>query len=238
MAGVTIRLDNPTIAFTRTTITDAGGRYNFSDIPAADGYKIMALLNDEVIDSRDGIKVEVGEQYVVFPALRDKRPYLDGGVYDADGRPMPGVTVRLENPAIALIRTTTTTAAGAYVFTGLPPGNGYNITALQDGREIDRRDGIDLAMGDRSWVFPALKVHINGERPLSEVEIEEGLAKGITAVRMQTLVKEMGTNFQLTQDCEKRLLSAGATDALIVAIAGLDDKYEFDRKTLTFKKTK
>ncbi len=58
-----------------------------------------------------------------------------------------------------------------------------------------------------------------GPEPLSEDEIEQGLAAGITPARMADKVKELGVSFTLTDDIEKKLRAAGADSNLLLVIA-------------------
>jgi hypothetical protein len=55
-----------------------------------------------------------------------------GSVTDPTGAMIPGATVELTDAATKAVRTTTTNAAGRYVFVGLPPGN-YAVLATATG---------------------------------------------------------------------------------------------------------
>ncbi|MDP9267746.1 MAG: carboxypeptidase regulatory-like domain-containing protein [Acidobacteriota bacterium] len=80
-----------------------------------------------------------------------------GTVYDASAKPLAGVKVTLENPAIAFSRAATTASDGTYTFSEVPPASGYKVTALQDGKTIDIRGGITVNVGEESVIVPALK---------------------------------------------------------------------------------
>jgi hypothetical protein len=54
---------------------------------------------------------------------------------------------------------------------------------------------------------------------LSVEEVVKLLEAGVTPARVETIVKERGAGFELTEDSEKKLRDAGATDALLLAIA-------------------
>jgi hypothetical protein len=56
--------------------------------------------------------------------------------------------------------------------------------------------------------------------PLSVSDIEHGLKAGVTNTRMAELVKQYGVDFELTDATKKQLHSAGATDELLLRIAG------------------
>ena len=80
---------------------------------------------------------------------------VQGTVKDPTGGVMQAVEVRISNPVSGYSRTTTTDAAGKYVFSNLPP-NPYHIIVSAEGfrtieRDVDVRSGVpitvDLAMG-------------------------------------------------------------------------------------------
>src|SRR5687767_6576081 len=63
---------------------------------------------------------------------------IRGVVVDSQGLPIPSVTVTLSSPALQGQRTTTTDAAGTYVFRTLPPGDyqiRYETTAFAAARQ-------------------------------------------------------------------------------------------------------
>jgi hypothetical protein len=82
---------------------------------------------------------------------------LYGTVYDASAKPIGGVNVSLENPAIGFSRTTTTASDGTYSFSEVPPAAGYKLTATQAGKAIDIRSNITVNVGEESVVAPPLK---------------------------------------------------------------------------------
>ena len=74
LAGVQVLLENPANGFpSRTTTTTSDGTYTFSEVPPASGYKVTALQDGKTIDIRGGITVNVGEESVIFPALKGSR---------------------------------------------------------------------------------------------------------------------------------------------------------------------
>jgi hypothetical protein len=62
-----------------------------------------------------------------------------GTVKDPTGAAMQAVDVRIANPVSGLIRTTTTDAAGKFIFSNLPP-NPYHITVQAEGFQVLQRD--------------------------------------------------------------------------------------------------
>ena len=72
MAGVTVTLDNPAFGFSRTTTSGSDGSYNFAEVPPAEGYKVTATLNGRTVDVRGGIAVNVGDERVILPPLKEQ----------------------------------------------------------------------------------------------------------------------------------------------------------------------
>src|SRR6059036_2311800 len=64
---------------------------------------------------------------------------IQGTVKDPTGGVMQSVEVRIANPVSGYNRTTTTDAAGKYVFRNLPP-NPYHITVAAQGFRTLERD--------------------------------------------------------------------------------------------------
>lgn len=72
LPAVTVMLDNPALGFSRTTTTGSDGSYNFAEVPPAEGYRITALKDGKKIDIRSGIVVNVGDERVIFPPLKQQ----------------------------------------------------------------------------------------------------------------------------------------------------------------------
>lgn len=79
MAGVTVTLDNPAFNFARTTTTGSDGSYNFAEVPPAEGYKVTATKAGKTLDARGGIAVNVGDERVILPPLREVVSVAAGG---------------------------------------------------------------------------------------------------------------------------------------------------------------
>src|SRR5438270_2163394 len=71
-AGVNVALGNPAIGFARTTVTDTDGSYNFAEVPPAENYDLSATRAGRKIDLRTGITVNVGDERVVLPPLKEQ----------------------------------------------------------------------------------------------------------------------------------------------------------------------
>ena len=75
---------------------------------------------------------------------------VQGIVKDPTGGVMQAVEVRISNPVSGYSRTTTTDAAGKYVFTNLPP-NPYHISVAAEGfqpleKDVDVRSGVPITL--------------------------------------------------------------------------------------------
>jgi len=75
---------------------------------------------------------------------------VQGTVKDPTGGPMQAVEVRISNPISGFSRTTTTDAAGKYVFSNLPP-NGYHLSVTLEAfktleRDVDVRSGVPITI--------------------------------------------------------------------------------------------
>jgi len=72
MAGATVTLENPALGFTRTATTGSDGSYNFAEVPPAEGYRLTASQGDKKLDIRAGITVNVGDERVILPPLKEQ----------------------------------------------------------------------------------------------------------------------------------------------------------------------
>src|SRR3954463_601248 len=72
LPGVSVSLDNPSLGFARTTTTGSDGSYNFAEVPPAEGYRLTAARGGNKIDIRSGITVNVGDERVILPPLKEQ----------------------------------------------------------------------------------------------------------------------------------------------------------------------
>jgi hypothetical protein len=71
---------------------------------------------------------------------------IRGVVRDAQGLAIPGVTVNITSPALQSVRTMTTDTEGAYVFSGIPPGD-YTVTFELSGfSTVERKTTVPLGL--------------------------------------------------------------------------------------------
>jgi hypothetical protein len=82
MQGVTITLENTSLGISRTATSDDDGSYNFAEVPPAEGYRITAMKGTTKIDIRAGITVNVGDERVILPPLKEQP-------VTASGKPEP-----------------------------------------------------------------------------------------------------------------------------------------------------
>ena len=139
-----------------------------------------------------------------------------GTVYGADGFPMPGVTVTLEDPSLGVLRHTTTGKDGSWAFGDVPPGKNYKVTATsKDGKVIDIRTGIDIAEGDERVLLPPLK---KAAVPFTQQELLDSISGGVSNHRLALIVRRYGIGFDATPETMAMLTQGGATDELLAAV--------------------
>ena len=103
-----------------------------------------------VVSCNDNLTLDAG-LVLTHPASLGDRVWFDAngnGLQDSTEAGAAGVTVRLLNPAGQVLGTTTTDATGAYLFTGLPPGQYAVQVVAPQGQEFTlanagSNDGID-----------------------------------------------------------------------------------------------
>ncbi|MGH9603171.1 MAG: carboxypeptidase regulatory-like domain-containing protein, partial [Terriglobales bacterium] len=79
MPGVSVMLENAALGFSRTAITGSDGSYNFAEVPPADDYKLTATKDGKTLDIRAGIAVNVGDERVILPPLKEQAAAAAGG---------------------------------------------------------------------------------------------------------------------------------------------------------------
>lgn len=72
LSGVDVTLENPAIGFTRNATTGSDGSYTFPEVPPAENYKLGASQAGKKIDVRSGITVNVGDERVILPPLKEQ----------------------------------------------------------------------------------------------------------------------------------------------------------------------
>ncbi len=159
------------------------------------------------------------------PRLDQEKRELKVGEY----APKPIITAPPKPVIGRVIITTQPGGAQVYVddiFKGASSERGLLTVETSPGAHMVRVNHADYKEWSQSVYFAnesgtPLNVTLAraGPEPLSEDEIEQGLAAGITPARMTDKVKELGVNFQLTDDVEKKLRAAGADDGLLLEIA-------------------
>ena len=72
LAGAAVTLENPALGFARGTTTASDGSYNFAEVPPAEGYRLTASKEGKKLDIRAGITVNVGDERVILPPLKEQ----------------------------------------------------------------------------------------------------------------------------------------------------------------------
>ena len=143
-AHVTVELESPGLGFDQSTVTDGDGKYRFTRVPPGGGYVLTAIRNGSAIDTRSGLVIHPGPRSI-SPPLRMEGQNAEpdtvrvyGRVFDDDNKPVPGVTVKLENEQLKIARGAVTGADGAYSFTHVPPAEGYHMSIIKNGTIASR----------------------------------------------------------------------------------------------------
>ena len=105
---------------------------------------LTAIRNGSAIDTRSGLVIHA-EPRSVTPPLRMEGPSAEpetvrvyGRVFGDGNKPVPGVTVKLENEQLKIARGAVTGADGAYSFTHVPPAEGYHMSIIKNGTIASR----------------------------------------------------------------------------------------------------
>lgn len=72
LVGASVTMENAAIGFSRTTTTGVDGEYNFAEVPPAEDYRLSAVREGKKIDVRSGIVVNVGDERVILPPLKEQ----------------------------------------------------------------------------------------------------------------------------------------------------------------------
>lgn len=104
---------------------------------------------------------------------------LAGVVSDPDGAPLPGATVQAVSDTTGQVRTTVSSANGAYAINGLQPGI-YTVTIRLDGFQTRTVPNVQLRVGQETRLNASLRLGaieetltVTGEAPTVEVTSKE-----------------------------------------------------------------
>jgi hypothetical protein len=74
---------------------------------------------------------------------------LTGTITDTDGKLVPDAVIELKNESTGATFTAVSDASGEYLFDNLPPGGPYTFTVSAEGYYGNKREGMQLALGNR-----------------------------------------------------------------------------------------
>ena len=119
----------------------------------------------------------------------------------------------------------TTSGEGRIKVSDLPPGEHRLRLSKKDYEEWNRT--LTLEAGESRTIEVQLAAAKPPEPPppkpadttLGLADVLKLLEGGVTPARVESIVKERGVNFTLTEDAESKLRALGATDTLLLAIA-------------------
>jgi outer membrane receptor protein involved in Fe transport len=111
-----------------------------------------------------------------IPVLAQTTGRLNGRVADADGLPLPGVTITIAGEVLmGGTRTAVSGETGAFRFTALPPGL-YSVMAELDGFKVETLEGVKVAVGGVAtanfFMYPeefTEAITVSSEAPLVDV---------------------------------------------------------------------
>src|SRR5689334_13817685 len=72
MAGVGVLPENQALSVRRVTLTSPDGSCTIAEVQPAEGYKVTASVGGKKIDAREGIVVNIGDERVIVPPLREQ----------------------------------------------------------------------------------------------------------------------------------------------------------------------
>ena len=192
LPGVSVSLDNPSLGFARTTTTGSDGSYNFAEVPPAEGYKLTASRGGAKIDIRSGITVNVGDERVILPPLKEQPVVAAGSKPEVKDKALEGQGVRNE--------TVSTAISGVITGDQLRSLPLYNRNFLALGtltpNTHDVEGGSELAGASFS---------VNGQRPASNNFLLDG-ADNVASGSNQAIPFQVNDSIQ-----EFRVTSATAT---------------------------
>ncbi len=124
-AGIEVSLRNELGAIMKSTVTDAGGQFSFTNLPAGYNYTAAVTNNNFFTFTAQSINLLDSNLTLSFSGVRSAYT-IQGKALNAACEGLGGVTVNLSGSQTA---TATTDAQGNYSFAGLPAGGNYDVTA-------------------------------------------------------------------------------------------------------------
>jgi len=130
-----------------------GNRYE-GELPDDVGKRLQQIVRDIA----DKLNVKVPEEVLQRMASSTNDVLFDAAIYgdvrDSSGKLMPETQVKVENESKHFSSSKVTDPDGTYRFM-VPPGNGYRVLALTDGKPFDSRE-VDVSVGQERRVLPPL----------------------------------------------------------------------------------
>jgi len=137
VARARVILSSPAMGQTRVTLSDAQGRYEFTNVPAGD-YQVLVSRSGYALvgGSLNGMPVRVasGERRGGLSLVLQRAGTIPGRIEDEDGSPLAGAQVEAlslrsseRQPALLPAAQTFTDDRGEFRLTGLPAGQYYVV---------------------------------------------------------------------------------------------------------------
>lgn len=148
---------------------------------------------------------------------------ITGTVSDADGNPLPGVTLEISSPSLmGGVRVQVTSAKGSYRFINLPPGT-YKLVFKLEGFQTLERGNVRLSIGKT----------VNENMVLQQATLEESIT--VTAATPIVDVTQSGLSHVFTRDdLEKLPIGRDSYYDIIKFAPGLQQASEGSSRTIAF----
>ena len=137
--GATVTVTND--AITRETVTDAEGRYTFTDLPMG-SYHVVAMKVDRHRGPIHGVGTDTECGKAAHLVIHDKRITVRGRIIDPDGRPIAGAEiigtlVPMAETGRPKMRHAISDANGVYALKVLEPVGVYRVAGYLNGGSLD-----------------------------------------------------------------------------------------------------
>jgi hypothetical protein len=126
---------------------------------------------------------------------------VTGVVTDSSGSAVPGVTVKLERPAVGFIKETSTNADGGFEFRSIQPGTGYRVTFQKANFKMVTLENLTLAVTELATLNTVLEigevsqsVEVSGEAAATLNTTDASIGNDIDTRRVAELPSLFRTN--------------------------------------------
>jgi Carboxypeptidase regulatory-like domain/TonB dependent receptor len=180
LAGVTVRLINPSIGFSQAQTTGDDGGYTFTNVPPAEDYVISVEMAGFATQVLSGLIVQVGEEKLVVPPF-----LLQPSAPAAAPAATPPVAAPAATPPVAAPSATPPAAAPSATTLVTqkitPPSVSLDLLSSTMGGVIDSREVHTLPLVNRDFIDLALLVP--GTYPVEQGSVLLGASLVVNGAR-------------------------------------------------------